>query len=466
MTFIWINDWSRLVLAMNDALRAGHSLAMQCDRPEYSSKLEGFEFFGARRMFPFTIYHLAIMHGLPVIFSYAVPDEADPEITVVHMPPMFHPQPDSGSRAENFAAAHAHFQTVLATVEPQLRRTPYLWFNFTPMNPPCAHPTARPPDAHAAGRRSAPSAACAPPPTTRRRRRMNVHSTITTGTLPPAQAPAALCVPLPRGPSFGRAEGVRLVPGDVRVCGVRGAGIDGDPGVRGARRLRAGPPPSARLCQGVIHWGVSWYARFTEAASASFTSIFPKPSACGPCAGTIFAPEPRQPDRRHPFPRAAAPADLRDEKKHREQSVHGRLSSCLAGYLPKDHGTEFIRRGRDALLEGSNLLIFPEGTRTLNPPVNRFKSGFALMATLADAPVQTVFIEMPVLFLGKNWPFWSTPPLPMTDPAAVGRAVPCAAGPERESVQRGLGSVLPARTRPHGRGRGKTLALSGGAIRF
>ncbi len=74
VTFIWINDWSRLILAMNDALRAGRSLAMQCDRPEYSSKHEGFRFLGERRMFPFTIYHLAIMHGMPVVLSYAVPD--------------------------------------------------------------------------------------------------------------------------------------------------------------------------------------------------------------------------------------------------------------------------------------------------------------------------------------------------------------------------------------------------------
>ena len=136
VTFIWINDWSRLILAMNDALRAGHSLAMQCDRPEYSSKLEGFRFLGARRMFPFTIYHLAIMHGLPVVFSYAVPDEADPEVTVVHVLPAYRPRAEV-TRQENFAAARAHFQTVLDAVEAQLRRTPYLWFNYTPMNPPC-----------------------------------------------------------------------------------------------------------------------------------------------------------------------------------------------------------------------------------------------------------------------------------------------------------------------------------------
>ncbi len=136
VTFIWINDWSRLVLAMNDALRAGHSLAMQCDRPEYSSKREGFRFLGARRSFPFTIYHLAIMHGLPVVFSYAVPDEADPEITVVHVLPTYHPRSEA-DRQENFAAARVHFQTVLDAFEAQLRRTPYLWFNYTPMNPPC-----------------------------------------------------------------------------------------------------------------------------------------------------------------------------------------------------------------------------------------------------------------------------------------------------------------------------------------
>ena len=136
VSFIWINDWSRLVLAMNDALRAGCSLAMQCDRAEYSSKLEAFDFFGQRLLFPFTIYHLAIMHGLPVGLSYAVADEQEPETIVVHMPPMFHPEPGHERRAENFAGARAHFQEFLARIERQLRRTPYVWFNFTPMNPP------------------------------------------------------------------------------------------------------------------------------------------------------------------------------------------------------------------------------------------------------------------------------------------------------------------------------------------
>ncbi len=137
VTFIWINDWSRLILAMNDALRAGHSLAMQCDRPEYSSKHEGFRFLGKRRVFPFTIYHLAIMHGMPVVLSYAVPHAQNPLLTVVHVPPMFYPS-EALTRAENFLAAHAHFQAFLDEVEALLKRQPYLWFNFTPMNPPCS----------------------------------------------------------------------------------------------------------------------------------------------------------------------------------------------------------------------------------------------------------------------------------------------------------------------------------------
>ena len=96
-------------------------------------------------------------------------------------------------------------------------------------------------------------------------------------------------------------------------------------------------------------------------------------------------------------------------------------SSRLAGYLPNDHGREFIRLGRDALRAGENLLIFPEGTRTVAWPVNPFKKGFALMAILADAPVQTVFIDMPVMYLGKRWKPWRTPVFPIRITIRVGR---------------------------------------------
>ena len=57
----------------------------------------------------------------------------------------------------------------------------------------------------------------------------------------------------------------------------------------------------------------------------------------------------------------------------------------------------------------------------MNEPVNPFKMGFALMATLADAPVQTVFIDMPVMYLGKRWKPWRTPVFPVRITIRLGR---------------------------------------------
>lgn len=115
-------------------------------------------------------------------------------------------------------------------------------------------------------------------------------------------------------------------------------------------------------------------------------------------------------------------------------------SARLAGYLRNDHGPEFIRRGRDALRAGENLLIFPEGTRTVQPPVNGFKKGFALIATLADAPIQTVLIEMPVFFLGKRWPLWRIPHLPVLYTVRTGRVF----HPRSDQTAKALGEELEA----------------------
>ena len=165
------------------------------------------------------------------------------------------------------------------------------------------------------------------------------------------------------------------------------------------------------LCQGLIHRGIRVYARYTEAVGI-FGVEFPEAERLRAMRGTIFAPNHATlMDATHFL--ARLPRLVCVMKKSIAANPFMGVSSCLAGYLPMDVSTEFIRRGRDALLAGDNLLMFPEGTRTVEPPVNRFKNGFALMASLADAPVQTVFIETPVLFMGKRWPWWKTPPLPL-----------------------------------------------------
>jgi 1-acyl-sn-glycerol-3-phosphate acyltransferase len=75
------------------------------------------------------------------------------------------------------------------------------------------------------------------------------------------------------------------------------------------------------------------------------------------------------------------------------------------------------------LRAGRQLLIFPEGTRTGGSCVDSFKSGFALIAKRAGAPVQTVFIDSNSRFLGKGWPLLKKPDFPLRYRIRLGPAV-------------------------------------------
>ncbi len=140
VAFIWVNEPESLLFAIKTAIERGDSLAMQCDRFQYSAKTEVFDFLGARRVFPFTIYHLALMFERPVIFCMGLPDGEGG--TRVVSSPLFRRDPQR-SREENFARARAHFQAVLTMMENLMREFPYLWFNFLPMNPEAGSAAAR-----------------------------------------------------------------------------------------------------------------------------------------------------------------------------------------------------------------------------------------------------------------------------------------------------------------------------------
>lgn len=87
--------------------------------------------------------------------------------------------------------------------------------------------------------------------------------------------------------------------------------------------------------------------------------------------------------------------------------------ASMAGYIRNDSTGNLIRRAAAATREGSQLLIFPEGTRTVTPPINPFKGGFGLVAQKAGVPIQTAFIETNSPFLGKGWPLWKKPQFPL-----------------------------------------------------
>lgn len=93
----------------------------------------------------------------------------------------------------------------------------------------------------------------------------------------------------------------------------------------------------------------------------------------------------------------------------------------LAGYIRNDSTGNMVRTAVSELKQGCQLLIFPEGTRTVRQPVNEFKSAFALIARKAGIPVQTVFIETNSPFLGKGWPLSKKPQFPLVYRVKLGK---------------------------------------------
>ena len=93
----------------------------------------------------------------------------------------------------------------------------------------------------------------------------------------------------------------------------------------------------------------------------------------------------------------------------------------LARYIRNDSARTMVKLAVEDLKAGGQLVIFPEGTRTVTPPLNAFRPGVTLIAKLAQAPIQTVFIDTDSPYLGKGWPLWRVPPLPIVFRLRLGR---------------------------------------------
>jgi 1-acyl-sn-glycerol-3-phosphate acyltransferase len=85
----------------------------------------------------------------------------------------------------------------------------------------------------------------------------------------------------------------------------------------------------------------------------------------------------------------------------------------LAGYIHNKSNLGLVKKCEERLKEGANLLVFPEGTRTVGGKLVPFKMGFALVAVLTRLPVQTVIITAESNYLGKGWPFLKKPAFPL-----------------------------------------------------
>jgi len=128
--FLWINEPDEFIFRLKQAVDDGETIGIQCDRTEFSSRTDVFEFLGARRRFPTTIYHMANLFKLPVAFAFTGRRSKDGVISV-YTSPIYRPVED---RVESLKSAHAHFQGVLSDLERHLQQYPELWFNFLPLN--------------------------------------------------------------------------------------------------------------------------------------------------------------------------------------------------------------------------------------------------------------------------------------------------------------------------------------------
>lgn len=93
----------------------------------------------------------------------------------------------------------------------------------------------------------------------------------------------------------------------------------------------------------------------------------------------------------------------------------------LAGYVRNNGALPMVALSRDALAEGAQLVMFPEGSRTRQFPLDPFTSGLGLIARRSGAPVQAVFLEFSSPYLGKHWPLFRRPSLPLHCTARLGQ---------------------------------------------
>ncbi|RJG07694.1 1-acyl-sn-glycerol-3-phosphate acyltransferase [Noviherbaspirillum cavernae] len=93
----------------------------------------------------------------------------------------------------------------------------------------------------------------------------------------------------------------------------------------------------------------------------------------------------------------------------------------LARYIRNSSLRTMIMLAIADVQRGSRLLLFPEGTRTVQPPIGPLKGSIGVIASRARVPVQTVFIETDSPFLTKGWPVYRMPRLPLTYRVRLGQ---------------------------------------------
>jgi 1-acyl-sn-glycerol-3-phosphate acyltransferase len=96
----------------------------------------------------------------------------------------------------------------------------------------------------------------------------------------------------------------------------------------------------------------------------------------------------------------------------------------FARYIRNNAPLEMILSAREELQAGAHLVIFPEGTRTTHFPLDACTPSTALIASRTGVPIQTLLIEFSTPYLGKAWPLFKRPQLPLHCRIRLGQRFP------------------------------------------
>lgn len=111
-----------------------------------------------------------------------------------------------------------------------------------------------------------------------------------------------------------------------------------------------------------------------------------------------------------------------------------------AGYIPNDESENILLECKKSLLEGDNIIIFPEGTRTVPGEPIKLKRGAAQIAYRLGAPLRLVHIQVQPDILTKGLAWYKIPAKRALFSVQVGGVIPV-----EEMLSRNLPPSIAAR---------------------
>lgn len=93
----------------------------------------------------------------------------------------------------------------------------------------------------------------------------------------------------------------------------------------------------------------------------------------------------------------------------------------LARYVHNDSLPRLMASAKEELRQGAQLLLFPEGTRSIGDPIGPLTDAVGAVSRHSGVAVQAVFIEADSPFLGKGHSLLARPRLPLAYRVRLGR---------------------------------------------